>query len=91
LGLDTLRFLEHHLLYQNPDLLLSVLARCGARERGEAVFNFAVAVSVLLLFFTAPVLGVMAADLRQRRVPYLVVLTLISVLLTVLLDVAGGS
>jgi hypothetical protein len=31
------------------------------------------------------------ADLRQRRVPYLVVLTLISVLLTVLLDVAGGS
>jgi hypothetical protein len=33
----------------------------------------------------------MAADLRQRRVPYLVVLTLISVLLMVLLDVAGWS
>jgi len=55
----------------------------------ETVFNFAVAVSALLVFFTALVLGAMA-DLRQRRVPYLVVLTLISDLFTILLDVAGG-
>jgi len=41
------------------------------------------------LFLTAPVLGAMA-DLRQRRVPYLVVFTIISILLTAGLDVAGG-
>ena len=55
----------------------------------EALFNGATAVSALLVLLTAPLLGAMA-DLRQRRVPYLVVLTLISVLLTALLDVAGG-
>jgi MFS transporter, UMF1 family len=55
----------------------------------EAIFNSATAVSALLVFLTAPVLGVMA-DLRQRRVPYLVVLTLISVLVTAALEVAGG-
>ena len=53
------------------------------------LFNSATAFSALLVFLTAPILGAMA-DLRQRRVPYLVVLTLISVLLTVGLDVAGG-
>jgi UMF1 family MFS transporter len=56
---------------------------------GAWLVNAATAVSALLVFFTAPLLGAIA-DLRQRRVPYLVVLTLISVLLTVLLDVAGG-
>ena len=62
----------------------------GEIGRGsEAVFNGATAVSALLVLLTAPVLGAMA-DLRQRRVPYLVVLTLISVSLTALLDVAGG-
>jgi UMF1 family MFS transporter len=56
---------------------------------GAWLVNAATAVSALLVFFTAPILGAVA-DLRQRRVPYLVVLTLISVLLTALLDVAGG-
>jgi UMF1 family MFS transporter len=56
---------------------------------GAWLVNSAVAFSALLVFLTAPVLGAMA-DLRQRRVPYLVVFTLISVLLTALLDVAGG-
>jgi MFS transporter, UMF1 family len=56
---------------------------------GAWLVNLATAVSALLVFFTAPVLGAMA-DLRQRRVPYLVVLTVISVLFTVGLDIAGG-
>jgi len=56
---------------------------------GAWLVNLATAVSALLVFFTAPVLGAMA-DLRQRRVPYLVVLTVISVVFTVGLDVAGG-
>ncbi len=53
------------------------------------LFNSATALSALLVFVTAPVLGAMA-DLRQRRVPYLVAFTVISVLLTAGLDVAGG-
>jgi UMF1 family MFS transporter len=56
---------------------------------GAWLVNAATAVAALLVLFTAPLLGAIA-DLRQRRVPYLVVLTLISVLLTALLDVAGG-
>src|SRR5215212_7550680 len=56
---------------------------------GAWLVNLATAVSALLVFFTAPVLGAMA-DLRQRRVPYLVVLTVISVLLTAGLDLARG-
>src|SRR5215212_2708439 len=56
---------------------------------GAWLVNAATAVSALLLFFTAPILGAIA-DLRQRRIPYLVALTLISVLLTALLGAAGG-
>ena len=56
---------------------------------GAGVVNGATAVSALLVVATAPVLGAMA-DLRQRRVPYLVVLTLIAVVLTAVLDLAGG-
>src|SRR5215216_7617054 len=56
---------------------------------GAWLVNLATAVSALLVFFTAPVLGAMA-DLRQRRLPYLVVLTVISVLLTAGLDLACG-
>jgi MFS transporter, UMF1 family len=56
---------------------------------GAWLVNLATAFSALLVFFTAPVLGAMA-DLRQRRVPYLVVLTVISVLLTAGLDLARG-
>src|ERR687894_2176702 len=61
----------------------------GETGDGAWLVNLATAVSALLVFFTAPILGAVA-DLRQRRVPYLVMLTLISVLLTALLDVAGG-
>jgi len=56
---------------------------------GAWLVNAATAVSALLVFFTAPILGAIA-DLRQRRIPYLVALTLISVLLTALLGAAGG-
>jgi UMF1 family MFS transporter len=54
-----------------------------------SLVNAATAVSALLVVFSAPLLGAVA-DLRQRRVPYLVVLTLAAVALTALLDVAGG-
>ena len=56
---------------------------------GAWLVNLATAVSALLVFFTVPALGAMA-DLRQRRVPYLVVLTVISAFLTAGLDLAGG-
>src|SRR5918994_1101517 len=56
---------------------------------GAPLVNAATAVSALLVLFTAPLLGAVA-DLRQRRVPYLVVLTLAAVALTAALDVAGG-
>jgi UMF1 family MFS transporter len=61
------------------------------REIGDGAWlvNLATAVSALLVFFTAPVLGALA-DLRQRRVPYLVALIVISILFTAALDVAGG-
>lgn len=56
---------------------------------GASVVNGATAVSALLVVATAPVLGALA-DLRQRRAPYLVVLTLVAVVLTAGLDLAGG-
>ena len=56
---------------------------------GAGVVNGATAVSALLVVATAPVLGALA-DLRQRRVPYLVVLTLLAVVFTAGLDLAGG-
>ncbi|MEW6637881.1 MAG: MFS transporter [Actinomycetota bacterium] len=55
---------------------------------GALLVNAAIAVSALLVVLTAPALGAIA-DLRQRRVPYLVVLTLAAVGLTAVLD-AGG-
>jgi MFS transporter, UMF1 family len=56
---------------------------------GGWLVNSAVAVAALLVLFTAPVLGAFA-DLRQRRVPYLVALTVLSVLATAGLDVSGS-
>ncbi|HEX4992345.1 MAG TPA: MFS transporter, partial [Rubrobacteraceae bacterium] len=56
---------------------------------GAPLVNATTAVSALLVLFTAPLLGAVA-DLRQRRVPYLVALTFASVALTAALDVAGG-
>lgn len=56
---------------------------------GAGLVNAATAVSALLVVVTAPVLGAVA-DLRQRRVPYLVLLTLVAVAFTAALDVAGG-
>lgn len=58
-------------------------------EDGAWLVNSATAVAALLVFLTAPVLGTIA-DLRQRRIPYLVLLTLISVFLTAGLEFAGG-
>jgi UMF1 family MFS transporter len=56
---------------------------------GPGVVNFATAISALFVVLTAPLLGAIA-DLKQKRLPYLVVLTVIAVLLTVGLDLAGG-
>ena len=61
----------------------------GGFLSGAGLVNAATAVSALLVVLTAPVLGAVA-DLRQRRVPYLIVLTVAAVLLTAALDVAGG-
>ena len=62
----------------------------GDEEIGNGgwLVNGAVAVSALLVLFAAPVLGAMA-DLRQRRMPYLIVLTVVSVIVTAALDVSG--
>jgi MFS transporter, UMF1 family len=58
---------------------------------GSGLVKSATAVSALLVVLTAPVLGTIA-DLRQRRVPYLALLTLIAVALTaVLLSAFGGG
>src|ERR687895_1892280 len=46
---------------------------------GADVFNYAAAGSALLVALTAPFLGAVA-DLRQRRLPYLVALTVLCVL-----------
>src|SRR3712207_4883545 len=61
----------------------------GGLFSGAGLVNSATAVSALLVVLTAPVLGAVA-DLRQRRVPYLTLLTIIAVALTAALDVAGG-
>src|ERR687893_1378698 len=61
----------------------------GGFFSGAGLVNSATAVSALLAVFTAPILGAIA-DLRQRRIPYLVLLTVIAVALTAVLDVAGG-
>jgi MFS transporter, UMF1 family len=61
----------------------------GSLLSGAGLVNSAAAVSALLVVLTAPVFGAVA-DLRQRRVPYLILLTIIAVVLTAALDVAGG-
>ena len=61
----------------------------GGAVSGAGLVNAATAIAALLVVLTAPVLGAVA-DLRQRRVPYLIVLTLAAVALTAALDVAGG-
>ena len=52
----------------------------GGLFSGAGLVNSATAVSALLVVLTAPVLGAVA-DLRQRRVPYLILLTIIAVAL----------
>ena len=61
----------------------------GAILSAPGLVNGATAVSALLVVLSAPLLGAVA-DLRQRRVPYLVALTLAAVALTAALDLAGG-
>ncbi len=61
----------------------------GAFISAPGLVNAATAVSALLVVFSAPVLGAVA-DFRQRRVPYLVAMTLAAVALTAALDLAGG-
>jgi UMF1 family MFS transporter len=63
--------------------------RSGGLFSGAGLVNSATAVSALLVVLTAPVLGAVA-DLGQRRVPYLILLTIIAVALTAALDVTGG-
>ncbi len=57
---------------------------------GADTVNYLVALSALLVVLTAPVLG-SVADLRQKRLPYLMVLTVLAVLLTAGLDLSGGA
>ena len=61
----------------------------GAFISAPGLVNAATAVSALLVVFSAPVLGAVA-DFRQRRMPYLVAMTLAAVALTAALDLAGG-
>jgi UMF1 family MFS transporter len=61
----------------------------GGVLSGAGLVNAATAVSALFVVLTAPVLGAVA-DLRQRRVPYLILLTVAAVVLTAALDVVGG-
>jgi UMF1 family MFS transporter len=56
---------------------------------GADTVNYLVAISALLVVLTAPILGSIA-DLRQKRRPYLVVLTVLAVLFTAGLDFTGG-
>ncbi len=57
---------------------------------GADVFNYATAAGALLVVLTAPFLGAVA-DLRQRRKPYLIVLTLVAVGLTFGLEWIGTA
>lgn len=81
--------------FSNTIFSISILTTFFPRwvaERGdgaELLVNVAVAFGALLVVLTAPALGAVA-DFRQRRVPYMVVLTLAAVALTVALDVADG-
>lgn len=52
------------------------------------IVNAATAFSALLVLVSAPLLGAVA-DLRQRRVPYLIALTIISVAMTGLMGLVG--
>lgn len=61
----------------------------GALLSAPSLVNGATAVSALLVVVSAPLLGAVS-DLRQRRVPYLAALTVVAVVLTAALDVAGG-
>ena len=56
---------------------------------GASLVNYLTAASALVVAVVAPFLGSLA-DLRQRRVPYLVFLTVAAVLFTAGLDLAGG-
>jgi MFS transporter, UMF1 family len=56
---------------------------------GADVFNYVTAGSALLVALTAPFLGAVA-DLKQRRLPFLMALTVLGVLFTAGLDLAGG-
>lgn len=56
---------------------------------GADVFNYATAAGALLVMLTAPFLGAVA-DLRQRRVPFLILLTVLAAVCTVGLNFSGG-
>ena len=56
---------------------------------GANVFNYVVAGSALFVALTAPFFGAVA-DLKQRRLPFLVGLTVLAVLFTAGLDLAGS-
>lgn len=57
---------------------------------GAGAVNLATAGSALVVVLTAPALGAVA-DLRQKRVPYLVLFTVVAVVLTAGLDLSGGA
>ncbi|MEW6158127.1 MAG: MFS transporter [Verrucomicrobiota bacterium] len=57
-------------------------------ERADSVFGVIVAISMGIIFFASPLLGAMT-DRARRRMPFLVVSTLICVALTLVLGRAG--
>ncbi len=56
---------------------------------GADTFNYATSAGALLVMLTVPFLGALA-DLRQRRVPYLILLTVLAVACTVGFEFSGG-
>lgn len=56
---------------------------------GADVFNYATAGGALLVMLTAPFLGAVA-DLRQRRMPFLILLTVLAAAFTVALNFSSG-
>lgn len=56
---------------------------------GADVFNYATAGGALLVMLTAPFLGAVA-DLRQRRMPFLILLTVLAAAFTVALNFSAG-
>ncbi|MGI9047971.1 MAG: MFS transporter [Rubrobacteraceae bacterium] len=81
--------------FANTIFAISILSYCFPLWLGDELgagagfYNYIVAASAFLVASTAPFLGSLA-DFRQRRRPYLVLLTILSVAATAALTLSGG-